>query len=287
MKIKILLLALFSFLVTSSAFSQFDKPLFQFGIGISEPMDGLKGDDYVVYAPNGFIYIDTNFISKNYAAKTGLQFFGAAKINFDKFSITRGVAFISYNTFNTFQSSKSGVTGILISGDTLPTSINYNYSFSNFAIGFGFEVAPSAFTNLVSPFAGVNLSLNFMGGELTRTENSYDTNRVGFSGFRIGVNFNGGIEVKVNKNFGIVAGIKYDLGNLLLKNNDQSISGRMEWGRTNIELNDEKGKYYSNIYSPIGGQFESYTNEEKKVNWGTVYLGVNFYPNIGKKTTKK
>lgn len=287
MKIKILLLALLSFMITSNAFSQFDKPIFQLGVGISEPMDDLKGNDYVVYMPNGFMYIDTNFMTNNYAAKTGINIFGSAKINFDKFGITRGVGFISFNSFNTFQSSRSGVTGILIAGDTLPTSVKYNYSFSNFAIGFGFEVAPSAFTNVVSPFAGVNLSLNFMGGELTRTENSYDTNRVGFSGFRIGVNFNGGVEVKLNKNFGIVAGLKYDLGNLLLQNNDRSVSGRVEWGRTNVALNDEEGQFISNIYSPIGGQFEYYDNKEKKVNWGTVYLGLNFYPNIGKSPKSK
>lgn len=284
MKIKILLLAFFSLVLTSNSFSQFDKPLFQFGIGIAEPMDDLKGDDYVFYAPNGFIYIDTNFIAKNYAAKTGLHFFGAAKINFDKYSITRGVGFISFNTFNTFQSTRTGVTGILIAGDTLPTSVQYDYSFTNFAIGFGFEIAPSAFTNIISPFAGVNLSLNFMGGELTRTEGFNDTNRVGFNGFRLGVNFNGGIEVKVNKNFGIVAGIKYDLGNLLLQSNDRSVSGRIEWGRTGVSLNDEEGQYISNLSSPIGGQFEYYNNEEKKVNWGTIYLGLNFYPNIGKKS---
>ncbi len=61
----------------------------------------------------------------------------------------------------------------------------------------------------------------------------------------------------------------------------------MEWGRTNSELNDEGGQIISNIYSPIGGQFEYYDTKEKKVNWGTVYLGLNFYPNIGKSPKSK
>src|SRR5690606_15053207 len=182
-----------------------------------------------------------------------------------------------------FQSGRSGVTGIIINNTVNPTSVTYNYSFTNFALGFGFEVAPSAFTGLISPFAGVNLSLNFMGGELTRTEGYYDTNRVGFSGFRIGANFNGGIEVKFNKNWGIVAGVKYDLGNLLLNNTDRSIAGRMEWGRTGVSLNDEGGEFISNIYSPIFGGGFTYKSDEKKVNWGTIYLGLNFYPDIGKK----
>ncbi len=282
MKIKILLLALFSLVLSSSSYAQFDKPMFQFGIGIAEPMDQLKGDDYIMYLPNGLMYVDTNFLAKNYAAKTGIHLFGSGKINFDKYSITRGTAFIAFNSFNTFQSSRNGVTGIVIAGDTLPTSASYNYSFTNFALGFGFEVAPSAFTGLISPFAGVNLSLNFMGGELTRTEGYNDTNRVAFNGFRLGVNFNGGIEVKFNKNWGIVAGMKYDLGNLLLASGDRSVSGRVEWGRTGISLNDEGGEFISNLSSPLGGQFERYKSEEKKVNWGTVYLGLNFYPNIGK-----
>ena len=286
MKIKLLLLTLFILAVSSQAYSQFDKPSFQIGVGISEPYDELKGNDYVTYDSRGFIYIDSNFIGKNYAGKTGFQIFGSGKINFDKYSIIRGVGFLGFNSFNSFESSNSGLTGIIVGNDTLPTSVVYDYGFTNFAIGFGLEVAPLSFTNVVSPFFNANLSLNFMGGEVTRAEGVNDTNRYGFNGFRIGVNFNTGIEVKVNKSWGIVAGIKYDLGNLLLKNTDQSISGRVEWGRTNGELNDESGKYYSNLSSPLGGNFKQYDSDEKKVNWGTIYLGVNFYPNL-RPTSKK
>jgi hypothetical protein len=277
---KILLLFSVILLLPSLSFSQLDKPVFQLTLGISEPFDQLKGGDYFTYDQQGYLFIDSSFISKHYAGKTGIQISGSAKINFDKYSITRGVAYLSYNSFNSFETAKSGNTLLnLTSGQTIPVPITFDYGFTSLSFGLGLEVAPLSFTDIVSPFFNGNIAFNFLGGELTRRESGHrDTNRFAFNQFRIGVNFNAGIEVKVNEQFGIVGGVKYDLANLLLKDNDRSISGRLEWGRTSANLNDADGRFYSNLPLNIGSAFAEYRSEEKKINWGTIYLGVNFYP---------
>jgi hypothetical protein len=252
-------------------------------------MDDLKGPDYVRFDNRGYMYIDSNLIANNYGGKTGLNFFGSAKINFDKYSITRAVGFISYNSFNTFQPKKNGNTTIYVNqGQEMVLPITYNYDFSNLALGFGLEVAPLSFTNVVSPFFNTNVSLNFMSASLERLEGAYDTNRLSMSDFRIGVNFNAGIEVKINNQWGIVGGVKYDLGNLIGKNTNRSISDRYEWGRTNASINDDEGVFWSNIPLPINGFTREYQSKEKKINWGTIYIGFNFYPSpITKSKTRK
>jgi hypothetical protein len=282
------ILFLLFILIPSISFSQLDKPVFQLTIGISEPFDELKGGDYFTYDQNGYIFIDSAFISKHYAGKTGVQVSGSVKINFDKYSITRGVAFLSYNSFNTFETAKSGNTLIMLQGgQTFPIPVTFDYGFTSVSFGLGLEVAPLSFTNVVSPFFNGNIAFNFLGGELTRRESGHrDTNRFAFNQFRIGVNFNTGIEVKVNEQFGIVGGVKYDLANLLLKDNDRSISGRLEWGRTSANLNDADGRFFSNLPYSIGSPFGEFRSEEKKINWGTIYLGVNFYPS-GKPTRRR
>lgn len=286
--------SLFILLILSSvSFSQFDKPIIQFGIGISDPMKDLQGQ-YYSSEPLGQTYaltIDSNFMTNNYGAKTGLYFFGKAKFNFDKYSITRGVVFASFNTFNTFEPSKNGNIGVRIVNinnqvDTVLSSISYNYTFSAFSFGLGFEAAPSSFTNKVSPYFGANLSFNAFNGKLSRTENRVDSVTMNFSEFRIGVNFDAGIEVKINPSFGLALGVKYDLGNLLLRNTSGGISDRIEWGKQNAALNDEEGRFYSSIYGPVlTSDAREVMAKQKDINWGTIYLAANIYLNT--KSTKK
>jgi hypothetical protein len=94
----------------------------------------------------------------------------------------------------------------------------------------------------------------------------------------MGLSFNAGLEYKISEKWGLILGAKYDMANLLLRNTDQSIGGRTEWGRTNASINDEEGQIVSNLYNPIlGSQYEFYRSKKKNVNFGTIYLGVNFY----------
>ena len=228
---KILKYILLVLIFSSVSYSQFDKTILQVGIGIIEPFGSTSKGTYYSNLPLGqttVLGIDSNFMRNNYGLKTGLSFFGKAKFNFDKYTITRGVLFAAFNTFNTFEPSKSGNIGVQVINinnqlDTVLTSVNYSYTFNSFSFGLGFELAPTAFTSKVSPYFGGNISFNLFNGKLSRTENRVDSVTTSFSDFRIGVDFDAGLEFKINKQFGLALGVKFDLGNLLLKNTNGGI----------------------------------------------------------------
>ncbi|MBK8550933.1 MAG: outer membrane beta-barrel protein [Ignavibacteria bacterium] len=283
MKKKILTLLLFVFILAPAIQAQFDKPQIQLGIGVSEPYDDLKGTYYSDEILGDF-YVQTvnpDFMTKNYGGKTGLDFFGKGKINFDKYSTVRGILNLNFNTFNTFESSKNGNIGVQVINinnelDTVITSVSNNYTFNNFGLGLGLEIAPTSFTNLVSPYFGGSFNFNFMSGELSRTENRVDTVAMSFSDFRMGVTFDAGIEAKVNSNFGLALGVKYDLGNLFLKNTNSGIADAIEYGKSNASMNDEEGRFYSSIYGPVLTSVRREVQSNvKEINWGTIYLAVN------------
>lgn len=296
MKIKYIILTLL-LVISANSFSQFDKPVLQVGLGIVEPFGDMKGTYYRnVQVGSGGYYLlapDTNLITNNYGTKTGLYFFGKGKINFDKYNITRAVGSISYSTFNTFESPKNGSIGIRVLNinnqyDTVLSSAEFNYTFSNFSFGLGLEVSPLAFTNVFSPYFGASITFNTFNANLSRTENRVDTNRVSFTEFRIGANFDAGLEAKFNKMFGMVLGVKFDLGNLLLRNTSSGIADRLEWGKTNASMNDEEGFFYSSMYSPVvSSDVKAYNSKKKDINWGTLYLGINIYFDTEKTPKKK
>jgi len=268
----------------NNAHSQFDKPVLTVTIGLSNPNDELRGDSYVSYDTLGNIFIDSSLFATHLGGQLGFQMAGAVKINFDKYSITRGVLSMSYNNFNTFQSRQSGTTLVKFINNTYQQRpVEYNYDFNNFAVGLGLEIAPTSFTNIVSPFFNANFNFNFLSAQLTRVTGINDSNNVELSSFRMGVNFNAGIEVKVNSNIGIVAGLKYDMANLIYKETERD--GFIEWGSKSANINDAEGRYITNIYYPIGEAYNYYQSKEKKINWGTAYIGVNV--NLFSDTPKK
>lgn len=283
MNLKIVLLIFILVISASKGFSQFDKPTIQLGFGISEPYNDLQGTYYTNEILGAF-YVQTinpDFMTNNYGAKTGLNFFGKGKINFDKYSIVRGVFGLNFNTFNTFESAQSGNIGVQVINinnqlDTVLTSITNNYTFSNFSIALGLEIAPTSFTNIVSPFFGASLAFNFMNGNLSRTENGVDTVSLEFSDFRMGINFDAGIEAKVSQNIGFALGLKYDLGNLFFQNTSGSIADAVEYGKSNASINDAEGIYYSTIYGPVLTSVRrQYQAKKKEINWGTAYIAIN------------
>ncbi|MEO8512377.1 MAG: opacity family porin [Ignavibacteria bacterium] len=293
---KILKYLLLVLIFSSVSYSQFDKTILQVGIGIIEPFGTTaKGTYYANYnlGSTTVLGIDTNFMRNNYGLKTGLSFFGKAKFNFDKYAISRGVLFAGFNTFNTFEPSKSGNIGVTVINinnqyDTVLTSVNYSYTFNSFSFGLGFELAPTAFTSKVSPYFGANIAFNLFNGKLSRTENRIDSLITSFSDFRIGVNFDAGIEFKINKQFGLALGVKYDLGNLLLKNTNSGIADAIEWGKTNGSLNDEEGRFYSTIYGPVlTATRREVLSARKDINWGTIYVAANIYLDKPKAAPKK
>lgn len=276
-------------------FSQFDKPSVQIGIGLVEPSSDLKGTYYRNLYDNGLPLIapDTNLFSNNYGAKTGLYFYGKGKINFDKYNIFRAVGSVSFNTFNTFEPVKNGNLERVVHIDTntyiYPVPVTFNYNFNTFSFGIGLEIAPLAFTNVFSPYFAANMAFNAFSTKLSRTGNGIDTISFSSAGFRIGFNFDAGIEAKVSKNIGVVLGIKYDLGNVLLKNTASSVTDAYDWGSSNASLNDEEGRYFTSIQNPrLSSDLYLVNAKKKDINWGTLYLGVNIYfDKTKKKTTKK
>lgn len=302
---KSLLFIIIFILIAGSVKAQFDKPVFQFSAGITNPDKGLRGDSYVRYSnkyryvntpfnidttltfPYEITYVDTNLISQNYGGQTGLYFAGTAKINVDKYEVVKLLGSLSFSTFNSFQTSKSGYIPVFNQSYIQQTPISYDYNFNNFGIGLGLEIAPLAFTKLISPFINGQFNFNFMSATLSRTTGPSDSSKISFSDFRMGVNIGAGIEFKVTPQWGFLMGVKYDFGNLLLKNTDRS--SRVEWGRTNASINDDEGYYSANIYDPPGTPIrDNIKSAQKQINWATFYIGVNFYPNMSpSKPTKK
>ena len=136
-----LILGVFILSCTVSVYAQFDKPQLQLGIGINEPYTNLKGTYYTNEILGSFYVLEVNpdFMTSNYGGKTGLNFFGKGKINFDKYSTVRGVLSATFATFNTFEPSQSGNIGVEVINinnqlDTVITSITTNYTFNNFII---------------------------------------------------------------------------------------------------------------------------------------------------------
>ncbi len=272
--------------MSSVSDAQFDKASFELTFGISQPYDELHADDYININQDGYIYVDSNLFANNLGAVTGIQFSGSAKINFDKYSITRALITLGYTSFNTFQATRTGTTLLKFVNNTYEQrQVTYDYGFNDFSIGLGLEIAPTSFTNIVTPFFNANFNFNFFNAELTRTTSIYDSNNAKLNSFRMGVNFNTGIEAMINKNIGVVAGLKYDLGNLLLE--DTQRDGFIEWGSQNASINDANGRYISNLYYPIGEAYNYFQSSEKKINWGTAYIGVTFYPFSDSKKTAK
>jgi hypothetical protein len=301
MKFKILFLVAIFAVAANVSFAQFDKFSFQLGAGITNPDKGLRGNNYINYS-NQYNYhmynpitnkdsiiplllpfeaalVDTNLISQNYGAKTGFFIQGMGKINLDKYETVRLIGSLNFSTFNTFEGSKSGFIPVFTTSGIQMRSISYDYNFNNFGLGLGVEVAPLSFTKVVSPFANAQFNFNFMSAKLSRTSGPNDSTVINFGDFRMGISLGAGVEFKVNPQWGIVIGAKYDFGNLLLKNTDRA--GTVEWGRTNASINDGEGNFSSNIYDPPGTlQKSNIISKQKDINWSSFYFGVNFYPNI-------
>lgn len=307
---KLIVLVFISMLPFVSGFAQFDKFSFQITAGITSPAKDLKGDspfnytgswtgywlNYNTTPPHldstmltNVLLVDSGFVKNNYGAKTGFNISGAAKINFDKQNTIRGVLSLSYSNFNSFEGDKSGDMPFLMNNGYTYSPITYSSTFNVFGIGLGLEIAPTSFTNIFTPFFGGSFNFNFLSAELTRSFGR-DSMKASFgSEFRIGASLNAGLELKTIRGVDLIAGVKYDFGNLLLKTTRSSISDYLDWGKTNMSLNDGEGYYYSSLTNPVGGgpgAKLTHTND-KQLDWWTFYFGVNIYPGILSPAPKK
>ncbi|MCX7832922.1 MAG: hypothetical protein N2490_01770 [Ignavibacteria bacterium] len=292
----LLLIVLIPFITANS---QFDNWSFQLGLGISEPMNELKGESPFIYVPkwtgywlnynttppsldstilyNIILTDSTNFMKQNYGVGTGFSINGAAKVNIDKYNTFRGIITFGFSSFNSFRADKSGQSPFPTNQGFQTVSVTYSNSFTAFGLGLGLEVAPTSFTKVFTPYFGATFNFNFFSANLTRSYGR-DSLKADFGPeFRLGAAFHGGLELKVSKGIDIVAGARYDLGNLLLKNTRSGQQDAINYGKTNLSLNDEEGQYYSNLHDPNGVNKTFYA-KKKSINWLTFFIGLNFYP---------
>lgn len=307
---KIILLFFLIVIPFTGAFSQFDKFSFQVNLGITSPTGELKGESPFVYVPSwkqyfynpyknsidssilpNILMTDSTFMKDNYGASTGFSIFGAGKINIDKYNTLRGIVTLGFSSFNSFESEKFGNTPFLLitpqfqGYTTVP--VQFSSSFTAFGLGLGLEVAPTSFTNIFTPYFGGTFNFNFLSATLTRSYGRDSIKAEIGTEFRIGAALHGGLELKVSKSMDIVAGVKYDLGNLLLKNTRSSFSDAITYGKTNMSLNDGEGFYYSNLANAEGEGYKIYNTKNKNLNWWTFFVGVNIYPNLMDNAPKK
>ena len=79
---------------------------------------------------------------------------------------------------------------------------------------------------------------------------------------------------------GVVLGIKYDMANLLLKDDARGFNERAIFGKEGIPINDKGGPYWSNLPYFAGEYPGEFEGKSKRINFGTIYLAINFYPKI-------
>ncbi len=307
MKKKLLFLLMILVIPFVSANSQFDNWSFQIGLGITQPMNELKGDSPFAYVPKwtgyflnynynppivdstilyNIILTDSNFMKENYGVSTGFTLNGAAKVNIDKYNTLRGIITMGFSTFNTFASDKSGSSPFPVQNGYQTVSVTYSNSFTAFGIGLGLEVAPTSFTNIFTPYFGATFNFNFLSANLTRSYGRDSLKADIGPEFRIGAAIHGGLELRVSKGIDIVAGAKYDFGNLLLKTTRSGQQDFITYGKTNMSLNDDEGYYWSNLNDP-NGVSKMYKTKSKSINWLSFFIGVNIYPNILSPKEKK
>lgn len=275
-KTSYLLLAVFFCLFSvSSTYSQ-HKFSFQFGAGVSLPLDQLKGQFTGLSLGGTNTGIDTSFVKSNYGADVGFGLNGAVKYGIDKYGYTRAVLSASFNSF--FNNGNGFVNE---NGFLFPARYNWNMNLTN--IGMGLEIAPIAQAKF-TPFFNANLLFTVMSATLHAESSSIPDETNWIESFRIGVSGNAGFEIKTSKNVAIVVGGTYTIHNLFLKDNDNY--NHANFGKNEIGFNDKGGYYFSNLYE--GGYSQPYFANEKKITSLTFYAGVSFnFDAIGNKDKPK
>ncbi len=196
MKTSFFLIALFIF---SSAYSQQKFTIGVFG-GYSLPLSNLKGD-FPTDAATGSIDFQN---ASSYLLKSGFNGGVFGKYTVDSLGNDRITAAFTYNRF----SQKK---------DYLPygaaRTISNNMGIFSVSAGLEYDFKPKAKFN---PYAGIELAANFFSGTIEYTGDTLVTlNRSSES--RYGVIINAGFEYRIKKTFGVTAGLKYTMFNLIGK----------------------------------------------------------------------
>jgi outer membrane protein W len=235
----------------SSVYAQTKINLVLYG-GYSMPVGDIKGD-----FPDtlGTALLDFDK-SSTLLTSSGYNFGATGKYSVDTLGKARVTAGFNYNSF-------SGSKDYPRSGATL----TYKNKVNIFTISLGAEYGffPKKKFN---PFVGLDLAMNFFSGKIEASgDSAFTIQRKSES--RFGIVVNGGVDIKLNKNFGAVVGVKYGLTNLIGKKTDITTTATLqtddeETGNSTIKelgLNDE----------------ESSNNKSKTLYYVQFYAGVSLY----------
>jgi opacity protein-like surface antigen len=227
---------------THIGFSQ-SKLIVQFSAGYLLPLPDFKGN--IPYSPG----------ENNYHIKSGFNFGASGKYALDKNNMFRVTASLIYNMC----SNSGDIEGI--------TNSYEGHKINIFTAGAGGEFAYTKFKKFV-PFIGAEFTANLFSGkyEIEIGDTVYNTSNLK-SEWRFGILVNGGADIRLEKDMGIVLGIKYNMANLIGKNSSSS--------STELMLNDEE-------YTVNGKQITS-----KNIQYLQLYAGLSIYFMQPKKKLKK
>lgn len=222
--------------------------------GYSLPAGDLKGDFPDSLNSSGSLDFTK---SRTLLTKTGFNFGATGKYVVDTTGHARLTAGFNYSSFkgNKDYSRTSGIT-------TLKNSVGI------FTISAGAEYSLSP-KDKVNPFAGLDLAVNIFSGKIESSgDTAYIIDRK--SEARFGVVATGGVDIKLNKNIGIVIGIKYAFANLIGRKTETSSIN------DNSITDDEEGGTIALIELPLNDD-ETSSNRSKTINYIQFYAGLSIY----------
>jgi outer membrane protein W len=220
--------------------------------GYSLPMPDLKGtwpDDLTAMKNPMPLFM-----------KSGFNVGADGKYYFDKklrsFAVTLSLAYMGFTS-----GTLAATTFIPTAGDTINIPESKG-SINSFTAGLGVEYKFLT-KKKAQPFVGVEFTGNFLSGKRTPTGGTELTMK---STSRFGLAFGAGVDININKNFGVVVGGKYALMNLIGKKDTSDVPGTNEFA----------------LWDKAYG-----TQNATNLSYIQFYAGVSFYLMQPKKIVKK
>lgn len=168
-------------------------------------------------------------------------------------------------TYNSFSNSTNAIFKADSTGTLVTTSFDPKVNIFAIKLGGEWAFLPKG---QVNPYVGLDMAVNFFSGDFTFGQSVYvkGMQRTGpmdmKSETRVGLIFDGGVDFRVSKQFGINTGINYDIINLIGKGADDE----EEIGPNEIDLGDKEHTLDDGTNSP-----------SKTLTSINGYLGVSFY----------
>jgi opacity protein-like surface antigen len=190
--------------------------------GYSQPMGDFKSD---------IIPLDTASANWPYRLKSGFNIGATGKLALGKtgnFRLTFGLNFNSFSNEGTVDNVYAVTTpppGFItnniagkdgINGGPSTRTFDPKVSLITIALGGEYAFIPNGNIN---PFVGLELTTSFWGGsfKFTPSDTGIYRDQTMKSEARFGLQFGGGCEFKLSRNIGLVAGLKYNIANLVGK----------------------------------------------------------------------